>query len=83
MVSVIPNPTNSNTTLVFHSYKAINIRIEIVDINSKVVELFRNVQISQGKNEILWNTKNLSSGIYFCRISDKTFSKTFKIMLEK
>ena len=83
MVSVIPNPANSNTTLVINSYEAINIRIEIVDINSKVVELFRNVQISQGKNEILWNTKNLSSGVYFCRISDKTFSKTFKIILEK
>ena len=82
-VSLSSNNATSSSSLNIDSDKEMLITLEVYDINSKTIFTKNILNLNLGRNEIDIRNGVLPVGVYFCRISDKSFSKTYKIMLEK
>jgi len=81
-----PNPFNSSTHFTYSLPKRSRVKIEVYNIlGEKVVALVDGVK-APGFYRVSWNGlneagKEATSGIYFCRIQTKEFSKVRKIVL--
>ncbi len=78
-----PNPTNNISEINFFLPFSGNTFISINDANSSVIEILFNGFLEHGQHKLQWIPKGVPSGIYFCNITAKNFSKTLKIILEK
>ncbi len=82
-INLAPNPTKLNTYLIIQSDEDMHLSIEILDINLNLLKQLQSVYISKGRNEISCDTTLFPPGVYFCRITSDTFSKTYKVMVMK
>ena len=87
LFSIYPNPFNPTTQVNYSLDESYNVKINVFDINGKVVENIISKVQNSGNYTIQWNAKNKSSGIYFVKLiaenNFKRFSQTQKIMLIK
>ena len=78
-----PNPFNPTTVISFALPKAMDVNIAVYNsLGQKVKELVNNT-MSAGNHSVEMNGTDLTSGMYFYRISTPEFSKTMKMMLVK
>jgi hypothetical protein len=81
-----PNPFNPSTTIGFSLPEQAKIRVEIFNlIGQKIVTLVDDIKPA-GEYKIVWNAKDLSSGIYFCRMhanGKSVFEQIQKLVLAK
>lgn len=71
-ISNYPNPFNSSTNFVIETDSPSLFTLEIYDrIGRKVVEIFSNKQFASGRHTIPWQAVNLSTGMYFGRLSSR------------
>jgi ligand-binding sensor domain-containing protein len=66
--SVYPNPFSKNTTISFHLEKEENVKVEVFDLNGRLVKNVFEGTKNQGIQNIEVSLDNNSSGVYFCRI---------------
>ncbi|BDQ03133.1 YCF48-related protein [Ignavibacterium sp.] len=66
-----PNPFNPVTTISWNSPNSGNALLEIFDVLGNKVDEISVGRISSGYNEITYDAKNLSSGVYFYQLSAK------------
>jgi hypothetical protein len=72
---VSPNPFNSACAISYSIDKAGEVAVEVFDINGRLVETLENRSLPAGEYITLWNPdrgdcrKDISSGVYFVRIS--------------
>ena len=80
--SLHPNPFNPSISLDFNINVADNIKIQIIDINGKVVEILSNSNYYPGSYSISWDAVGYSSGIYFIQIlsSDNFISEKITLI---
>ena len=83
-----PNPFNPKTNIVFDVPEISKINIEIFNIYGQKIQTLINNIIQPGLHSLLWdgrdkNGKELSSGIYFCRMRSESFFKSQKLILLK
>ena len=78
-----PNPFNPQTQISFSVDKTIFISINIYDINGRLVKNIHNEKTSAGYHQLIWNSDNISSGIYFVVLQSEDKVKTHKLMLMK
>jgi CotH kinase protein/Lamin Tail Domain/Secretion system C-terminal sorting domain/Chitobiase/beta-hexosaminidase C-terminal domain/Right handed beta helix region len=78
-----PNPFNPVTTINFELPEISNVSIKIYDILGREVADLVNEKKDAGSYSIIFETNNLSSGIYFYRLSANEFHKTNKMILLK
>ncbi len=78
-----PNPTNNISEINFFLPFSGKTFISINDANAKEIEILYNGFLEHGQHKLQWIPKGVPSGIYFCNITAKNFSKTLKIILEK
>ena len=78
-----PNPFNSQTNINFDIKVSDFYKLEIYDITGKVVEIILNKFLNYGSFQINYNAYNLSSGVYFYKLSSKNFSQLKKFVLIK
>jgi hypothetical protein len=78
-----PNPFNPVTNIEFGIPNSINVNIQIYDISGRIIEMILNKYLIAGEYKIDYNAQNLSSGIYFYRLTAGSFSETKKMMLVK
>ncbi len=76
-IKTFPNPTYSNTNIIFNLIKTELINIVIFDINGKNI-INQSKKLYKGLNKIIFTPSK--KGIYFISISGKDFSKTTKII---
>lgn len=82
-----PNPFNGFTHIPFRLAKPNKLKLEIINILGQTVKnLIDNKTFSAGLHTIIWDAKNsrdqdVSSGLYFYRLSAKNFNKTRKLLL--
>lgn len=86
--STYPNPFNPVSNIEFSLTNDENIRISIYNVKGQLVRDIVNSKLSKGKHTIAWDGKNLygkdmSSGIYFVRISSEKFNSYKKIVMIK
>ncbi len=83
-----PNPFNPETTISFDMPKADNANLSIYNVKGQLVKTLFNGQANFGRNELVWNGtdnngSNVSSGLYFYRLSANGKVESRKMMLMK
>ncbi|MFA5404057.1 MAG: Omp28-related outer membrane protein [Ignavibacteria bacterium] len=78
-----PNPFNPTTNIKFSVPKNGDASLKIYDIKGSLVTTYFNGYIKAGMYNVDFDGSNLSSGIYFYRLTVGDFSETKKMMLIK
>lgn len=78
-----PNPFNPTTTIHFDVPKLTEVRLEIFDIQGRLIETLVDGQLAAGRYERQWNAENVASGTYLYRLTAGDFSKTQHMVLLK
>jgi len=81
-----PNPFNPETTISFSLQNTEYISMVILDLLGKEVTTLYDGYKMSGQHSLKWNGKNsnnadVSSGIYFCKLTTSEISKTIKMNL--
>jgi hypothetical protein len=78
-----PNPFNLGTMLSFALPRNCPISLIIYDVNGRKVETVANGNYPAGMNRIGFDASELSSGVYFARLTSGGFSQTQKMVVLK
>lgn len=78
-----PNPFNPSTNIKFDISKASIVKLAIYDMLGREVAVLVNQQLTAGSYNIAYSNKDLSSGIYFYRLTAGNFVETKKMSLIK
>jgi len=78
-----PNPFNPTSTIRYDIPKMSPVRISVYDILGKEIKVLVNEEKSPGQYEVIFDAKNLASGIYFYTIRTGDFAQTKKMILLK
>jgi hypothetical protein len=78
-----PNPFNPGTKINYSIPKAGLITLKVYDMLGKEVSTLVNENKNAGNYTIVFNGGNLSSGIYFYKLSSGDFTQTKKMLLIK
>ncbi|MBU4445841.1 T9SS type A sorting domain-containing protein [bacterium] len=78
-----PNPFNSATTIRYSISKSCNVKIQIYNVSGQLVETLVNDYKVAGDYGVVWNSKEISSGIYFYRLDIGNYRATKKLILMK
>jgi outer membrane protein assembly factor BamB len=79
-LSVMPNPFNAEIQFSFNLAEAEHIRLEIIDLQGRVVGIIADELAPAGTSFYQWQSQSLPSGLYFYRLSSNAWSKTGKII---
>ncbi|MGE5810427.1 MAG: YCF48-related protein [Ignavibacteria bacterium] len=78
-----PNPFNSSTIITYEIPYPRLVTLKIYDVLGREIETLVNEEKTPGRYKAEFNGSNLSSGIYFYRITVGSFSETKKMILMK
>jgi len=73
--------SNWTTQIEYTLSKKTQVKIEVFNINGKKLLSLVNESKPAGKHEMSFNLSKFSSGLYFCKMTTPTFSKTKKMIL--
>lgn len=74
-----PNPFNPNTIISFDLPNPMHVRLNIIDLNGRLIYTLLDEEVSEGRQFVDFNASNFSSGLYFYRLQAEGKSIT-KIM---
>ena len=80
-----PNPFNPTTTIRYDLPEESNVKLTVFDIRGQQVLTLQDNVKPPGNYEVKWNGmdqsgKQVSTGVYFCRLQAGTFSQTIKMV---
>jgi len=78
-----PNPFNSSTTISFTLPKTLSVNLSTYDLLGREVKVLINRQMPAGKNDIIFDANDLSSGVYFYRLEANNIYLSRKFLLIK
>lgn len=78
-----PNPFNPNTKIKFDLVESGIVKIEIYDNSGKMVRCILNERKTKGTYEMDFDGSNLSSSVYFYKMTTENFIETKKMLLLK
>ena len=78
-----PNPFNPSTTIKYQVLKTGNVSLKIYDILGREVKSLLNEEKQPGTYSVIFDARNLASGIYLYRIQAGSFVDTKKLILLK
>lgn len=72
-----PNPYNSYTTIRFILEQSQKVNLSILNNKGELVKLLTTGNLESGTHSILFNSHNLSTGIYYCKllVNDRLYTK--------
>jgi len=80
-VSISPNPTSDNIRLAVDVAKEGSGKIELIDLNGKIVSSISSVKWVEGRNTFSFATVGMGSGIYFVSCISETGVVTKKVAI--
>lgn len=83
LLPAYPNPFNPSTTLRFNLQQSGNVRLQVYDLQGRLVSTLREGRLAAGSYQVPFNATNLSSGIYLVRLQADGQSQLQKISLIK
>ena len=83
MISAYPNPFNPSTTISFEIRDAGFVNLTIYDITGREVAKLVDGLKPAGSHQVTFDGSDLSSGIYFARLTAGEFTRTQKLLLIK
>jgi hypothetical protein len=81
LLSIYPNPFNAQATLHYQLYQDEYISLKVYNILGAEVGVLVDEYQEQGLYQLRWDTKDLASGIYFCRLQAGEYAETAKMVL--
>lgn len=78
-----PNPFNPTTSISFSLPEAEHVSLNVFDINGRQVASLVNGAMNAGSHSASFDAANLSSGLYFARMTAGSFSASQKLVLMK
>ena len=78
-----PNPFNSNTTIHFQIPEHVDLTLDILDVNGRIVEKLFSGKLEKGSHSVTWNPPHISSGIYFMVLQSNKNVMTNKLLYIK
>ena len=78
-----PNPFNPTTKIEYNILQKSNVKITVFDMLGKVVTTFNKPQQDPGNHFVIFNARNLASGVYYYKIQAGEFTDTKKMLLMK
>ena len=78
-----PNPFNPTTKINYSVAKRSFVSLKVFDMLGKVVAILVNGEKLKGTYEVKFDGANLSSGVYFYRLTADSFTKVSKMILMK
>ncbi len=78
-----PNPFNPSTTISYTVAEKSYVRLEIFDINGRLVTTLTNAEHQPGSYHLEWNAATHSSGVYLCRMTAGSYTNVRKMLLIK
>jgi hypothetical protein len=78
-----PNPFNSNTTIKFSIPNEEQIQLIVYDYLGRKAAVLLNQKISRGSQSLVYDAKDLSSGIYILHLKTSSFSQKRKMIIIK
>ena len=78
-----PNPFNSSTIIRLNLPQAGQIRIDIYNMLGQKIETLYDGFMSAGEKEVVWNGGDVSSGVYFYRVTSGERTATHKMLMLK
>ncbi len=81
--SVYPNPFNATTRISFDVPQASDVKLAVYDVLGREVAMLVDGMQSAGTQSVTFNASNLSTGVYFVRLSGTWGMATHKIVLIK
>lgn len=81
-----PNPFNPSTSISFYLPQAGHVRLEIYDVNGRLVDVLADAQFAGGEHSVDWDGRDrggssVSSGVYFYRLIAGKESLSRKMVL--
>ncbi len=77
-----PNPFNNQTEISFEISKSGIIKLEIVDVNGKILQTIINKKLSAGKHQYKIDMSSYKAGVYFYRLINLEISLSRRMILE-
>ncbi len=78
-----PNPFNPSTVIIYHLPKEAHVTITIYDVLGRKVATIVDGTETAGYHEITFNGSQLSSGVYFYRMTTPAFTNVKKMLMLK
>ena len=78
-----PNPFNPITNISFNLPTAMNVDVNILDIQGRLIQNIVSDGFNQGLNELVIDGNNLSSGLYFIQLIAEQDIHYTKVLLLK
>lgn len=78
-----PNPFNPTTTIAFDLPRATNVRVQVYDIEGRLVKELVNGNMEAGHHSFSFDATNLPSGVYIYRLTSPEYRAMNKMALIK
>jgi gluconolactonase len=78
-----PNPCNPGTMINFHIPWTSAVTLNVFDLLGRQIATLVSGTLSPGEHSVRWDTSEVSSGIYFYRLSSGSYINTKKIVVMK
>jgi len=77
-----PNPFNANTNISYSLVEASNVSLKVYDITGRQVATLVNGHQEAGEHVVSWDASNVSSGVYFYKLTagDYTATKSMNLL---
>lgn len=79
-VQVFPNPTNGELNVNLNFTKDMTIRLEMVNMQGKVIKLLTEQAFARGEHSLHYNLADMPAGVYMLRIKSGMRSTTLKVV---
>lgn len=76
-----PNPFKQQTTISFEISKSENVKITVIDVLGRHVDLLLDQDLPPGKHLVHFNVENIKPGLYLYRLETRDFLATKNMIL--
>ena len=83
LISVYPNPFNSQTIINFSLSQPSSIRLAVYDLSGRVIDVIMEDRLTQGEYQVVWNADGYPAGLYFIRLEKGSNYRICKALLVK
>jgi hypothetical protein len=73
-----PNPFRTETTIEYELARSQHVRLDVYDVWGRRIETLVNGTQRAGKRQVVFDGRDLASGVYFYRLDGENFEKTGK-----
>lgn len=79
-LNLSPNPFDAYLNIGFQASKSSLTMIQILDVNGRLIDQLEYQSVSSGIASTQLKTNHLEAGIYYCRIKNDRYTKTYKVL---